>query len=85
MKIAVQTGLNEIMETLKGKGYNVVPYRDGGTDIKVTIINDVDEEYEEIEPVSFMGEGDSSMVVIDATRLSQDQVIHFVEKYAPMA
>lgn len=85
MKIAVQTGLNNIMDTLKGKGYTVVPYRDGGTDIKVTIINDVDEEYEEIEPVSFMGEGDSAMVVIDATKLSQEQVVQYVEKYAPMA
>ncbi len=82
MRIAVQTGLNELMETLKNKGYNVVPYRQGGDNIKITIINDVDEEYEEIQPVSFMGEGENEMVVIDATKLSQNQVIHFVEKYA---
>lgn len=84
MKIAVQTGLNEIFETLKAKGYEVVPYRDGGSDIKVTVINDVDEEYEEIEPVSFMGEGDNQMVVLDATVLSHDQVVSYVQKYAPL-
>ena len=82
MKIAVQTGLDDIMTILKEKNYDVVPYKEGGTDIKITILNDIDEEYEEIDPVCFMGEGDDEMVLLDASRLSQEDVIKYVEKYA---
>ncbi len=81
MKIAVQTGMNDLMETLKSKGYDVVAFRDGGTDIKITVLNDIDEEYEEIDPVTFMGEGASAMVLLDASKLSQDQILAYVEKY----
>jgi Uncharacterised protein family (UPF0180). len=81
MKIAIQTGLGELAEILKSKGYDVVPFRDGGSDIRITIINDVDEEYEEIDPVTFMGQGDNEMVLLDASKLKQIEVIAFVEKY----
>lgn len=81
MKIAIQVGLGELTEKLKSKGYEVVPFRDGGSDIRITIINDVDEEYEEIDPVTFMGQGDNEMVLIDASKLSQTEIIAYVDKY----
>lgn len=81
MKIAIQSGLGELTEILKSKGYEVVPFRDGGSDIRITIINDIDEEYEEIDPVTFMGQGENEMVLLDASKLNQVEVIAFVEKY----
>ncbi len=81
MKIAIQSGLGELTEILKSKGYDVVPFRDGGSDIRITIINDIDEEYEEIDPVTFMGQGENEMVLLDASKLNQVEVIAFVEKY----
>ena len=54
MKIAIQTGMAEIEAALTAKGYEVVPFREGGTGIKMTILNDIDEEYEEMDPVTFM-------------------------------
>lgn len=81
MKIAIQNGLGELESALTAKGFEVVPYRDGGTDIKMTILNDVDEEYEEIDPVTFMGEGESAMILLDASRLSQTEIVGYCEKY----
>lgn len=81
MKIAIQTGLNDLAELLKIKGYEVVPFREGGQDIRITILNDIDEEYEEIDPVTFMGVEDEQMVLLDASRLSQKEILTYVEKY----
>jgi len=81
MKIAIQTGLNDLAELLKIKGYEVVPFREGGQDIRITILNDIDEEYEEMDPVTFMGEQDEEMVLLDASRLSQKEILTYVEKY----
>ncbi len=81
MKIAVQTGMGELEAILMAKGYEVVPFREGGTGIKMTILNDIDEEYEEIDPVTFMGEGDSAMILLDASRLSQSEILTYCEKY----
>ena len=81
MKIAIQTGMAEIEAALTAKGYEVVPFREGGTDIKMTILNDIDEEYEEIDPVTFMGEGDSAMILLDASRLSQSEILTYCDKY----
>lgn len=81
MKIAIQAGLSELTQMLRAKGYEVVPFRDGGENIRITILNDVDEEYEEIDPVTFMGDGDGEMVLLDASRLSQTEIFAYVEKY----
>ena len=81
MKIAIQTGLNDLAELLKIKGYEVVPFREGGQNIRITILNDIDEEYEEMDPVTFMGEEDEQMVLLDASRLSQKEILTYVEKY----
>ena len=81
MKIAIQAGLSELTQMLRAKGSDVVPFRDGGENIRITILNDVDEEYEEIDPVTFMGDGDGEMVLLDASRLSQTEIFAYVEKY----
>ncbi|OJV66655.1 MAG: hypothetical protein BGO41_04335 [Clostridiales bacterium 38-18] len=81
MKIAIQAGLSELTQMLRAKGYEVVPFRDGGQNIRITILNDVDEEYEEIDPVTFMGDGEGEMVLLDASRLSQTEIFAYVEKY----
>lgn len=81
MKIAIQAGLGDLEAVLKMKGYDVVPFREGGENIKITILNDIDEEYEEINPVTFMGEGGEEMVLLDASRLSQTEILAYVAKY----
>ncbi|HAS73239.1 MAG TPA: hypothetical protein DCS67_03750 [Clostridiales bacterium UBA8960] len=81
MKIAIQAGLGDLEAILKMKGYDVVPYRDGGDNIKITILNDVDEVYEEIDPVTFMGESDDEMVLLNASRLTQAEILAYVSKY----
>lgn len=81
MKIAIQAGMHDIEETLKEKGYDVVAYGDGGSDIRITIINDVDESYEEIDPVTFYGTEEDAMILLDASALSKEDVIKYVDKY----
>ena len=81
MKIAIQAGLGDLEAVLKMKGYDVVPFREGGDNIKITILNDIDEVYEEIDPVTFMGEEGEEMVLLDASRLSQTEILAYVAKY----
>ncbi len=81
MKIAIQSGMHDLEMALKEKGYEVVAYEDGGTDIKITIINDVDEAYEEIDPVTFYGTEEDAMVLLDASALSREDVLKYVDKY----
>lgn len=82
MKIAVQAGMSQIETLLKDKGYHVVPYGDSDQEVKITIINDVVEEYEEIDPVTFYGPEGSEMVLLDGSKLSSDDILKYVEKYA---
>ena len=81
MKIAVQTGLGELADALKAKGYDVVPFRSSGQDVRISILNDIDAEYEEMDPVTFMGEPDNEMVLLDASKLSKTEILTFVDKY----
>ncbi len=81
MKIAIQTGLEELAEELKAKGYEVVPFRSSGQNVRISILNDIDAEYEEIDPVTFMGEPDEEMVLLDASKLSKNEILVFVDKY----
>lgn len=81
MKIAIQAGLGDLETVLKMKGYDVVPFREGGDNIKITILNDIDEVYEEIDPVTFMGEQGEEMVLLNASRLSQTEILAYVAKY----
>jgi len=81
MKIAIQTGMENLETVLKAKGFDVVPFRQSGENVKITILNDIDEEYEEMDPVTFMGEGENQMVLLDASRLSEEKIVEYVEKY----
>ncbi len=84
MKITIQTGLGELERQLGTMGYELIPYRGGSAQTKVCIINNVDEAYEEIDPVTFMGTGENEVVLLDASRLSSEDVLKFVSKYAPL-
>jgi hypothetical protein len=68
-KIAVQRGLNEIMEILKKEGYDVVLYEDNKDDVDVIILSGIDSEYEETEYAQCRVYGDKKMLLIDASRL----------------
>lgn len=81
MKIAIQTGMENLENALQSKGFEVVPFRNGGENIGITILNGIDEEYEEMDPVTFMGEGLNQMVLLDASRLDENKIIEYVEKY----
>lgn len=79
-KIAVQQGLNEISDLLSSKGYDVVPFETFKDKVAVTIISGVDSAYEEIEPAQCRNcGGDEEMLVINATRLSPEKVLEYVE------
>lgn len=79
-KIAVQKGLDEIMDVLKKEGYNVVVYEDNKEDVDITIISGIDSEYEEIEPAQCRAYGnDKKMLIIDATRLTPETILKYVK------
>lgn len=82
MKIAIQTGLKSLEELLKAKGYDVVPFRESGLGVKISIVNDIDEAYEEIDPVTFYGPEGDEMVLLNATQLSEEDILRYVDKYA---
>ena len=79
-RIAVQRGLNEIAELLKDKGHDIVEFETSKSDVDVTIISGVDSAYEEIETAQcrFCGP-DEKMLVINATTLSPEKVLEYVE------
>jgi len=81
MKIAIQNGLEVLQETLISKGYEVVPYRESGMDSNITIINNIDASYEEMEPVSIIGMGSEKMLVLNASMLSTEQVLVQIENF----
>lgn len=76
MKISIQTGMTELENLLKKEGYDVVKYGDNDMDAHVTIINDVDMAYEEIEPVQCHGK----MLVINADNMSPEKVLEAIKK-----
>lgn len=81
MKIAIQAGMKEIELALKEKGYQVIPYGESSDDIKMTIINDVVSEYEEIDPVTFYGPKNAEMILLDGGKLKWEEILYYVEKY----
>ncbi|MBM7561034.1 YkuS family protein [Fusibacter tunisiensis] len=82
MKIAIQRGLENIETLLTEKGYQTVRYGDGGKGIGITVINDVDEAYEEIDPVTFYGTGEKAMILLNASKLSDEEILKYVKKYS---
>jgi hypothetical protein len=67
------------------KGHEVVPYRQSGAGARVNIINNIDAEYEEMEPVSYIGAGAGEVMILNASQLSEDQVLAHVEKFSRLA
>lgn len=81
MKIAIQPGLDHIKKHLEGMGYFVVDYANSGTGAHINIINNVDEAYEEIDPVTYMKSGSDDVMILDASRLSEEDIVRYVSKY----
>lgn len=78
--IAVQRGLDEISTLLKDKGYDVVPLETSKNNVDITIISGVHSEYEEIQTAQCRSLGqDNKMLVINATGLSPEKVLEYVE------
>lgn len=82
IKVAVQSGLKDVESLLVEKGFEVVPYRTSGLDVDVTVITGVDSAYEEIEPAQcrLSKNEDHDMLVINATNLTPEQVLNYIEK-----
>lgn len=80
-KIAVQRNLKEVIEMLKGEGFDVVIYEDWNGPVDVTILSGINSEYEEIEPTQcrIVGGDDDKMLLIDATRMSLEKILHYVK------
>ena len=81
MKIAIQTGLETVKKQLEGMGYFVVDFATGGQGAQINIINNVDEAYEEIDPVTYMKSGAEDVMILDASRLSEEDIVRYVSKY----
>lgn len=81
VKIAIQSGLNEVKSVLIDEGFQVYDYGTAGLDADVTIVTGIDEAYEEIEPVQYHKNGDKDMLVIDATNASPETVLKRLHQY----
>lgn len=79
--IAVQDGLEPIKSLLKEKGYLIVPYQDVGHAADIVVISGIDSAYEEMETAQCMikAADGSEMLVINATSLTPEEVLHHVE------
>jgi hypothetical protein len=82
LKISIQKGMAALEQALILKGHDVVPYRQSGSGAKVNIINNIDAEYEEMEPVSYIGAGENEVMILNASQMSVDQVLTHVEKFS---
>jgi maleate cis-trans isomerase len=81
VKIAIQSGLNEVKETLINEGFDVRDYGTAGLDADVTIITGIDEAYEEIEPAQYHSNGKKKMLVIDATNTPTDEILNRIHRH----
>lgn len=76
VKISIQPGMADVEKFLKTEGYEVVKYGHNDMDAQVTIINDVDMAYEEIEPVEFHGK----QLVINADNMTPEMILATIQK-----
>jgi hypothetical protein len=80
--ISIQSGLKEIENRLIAEGHTLVPYDQAGLSADVVIISGVDSEYEEIEDAQCrIGLDHSEHLLINATKLTPDQVVKYIEDY----
>ena len=78
-KISLQDGLDEVGELLKKEGHEVMHFGEDGLHADITIITGVDSEYEEINSTELISNGpNQSMLVINATRMSTDEILQRV-------
>lgn len=81
LKVEVQSGLGELEVALKAEGYDVYKYGQAGLDADITVITGIDEAYEEIQPAQYHANGKKSMLVVDATNSTTDEVLKRIHKY----
>jgi len=81
IKIEVQSGLEDVMNTLSAEGYEVYKYGQAGLDADITIVTGIDEAYEEIQPAQFHSNGRKKMLVIDATNRTKEDILKRVHRY----
>lgn len=81
IKVAVQNGLAEVEARLSQEGFDVYKYGKAGLDADITIITGIDEAYEEIQPVQCHSNGKKSMLVVDATNATTNEIMKRVHLY----
>ena len=84
IKIAVQSGLEEIEAILKQEGFDVYKYGKAGFDADVTVITGIDGAYEEIQPAQYHANGKKPMLVVDATNSTTNEILKRVHRYYSM-
>ncbi len=79
--IAVQDGLESIKALLQEKGHTIVPYLEAGHTAEIAVVSGIDSAYEEIETAQCLIKDPSGheMLLINATGLTPEQVLHHVE------
>ncbi len=76
VKISIQPGMSDVETLLKKEGYHVVRYGDNDMDANVSILNNLDMAYEEIEPISCHGK----QLVINADSMTPEMILNAVKK-----
>jgi phage-related minor tail protein len=76
VKISIQPGMTNIEKLLRDEGYEVVNFGKNDMDANVSIINDVDMAYEEIDPVQFHGK----QLVINADNMTPEMILTAIQK-----
>jgi len=79
--IAVQNGLEPIKMLLQEKGHTIVAYEEMNRSADIAVISGIDSAYEEIETAQCMINNPTGreMLLINATGLTPEQVLHHVE------
>ncbi len=76
VKVSIQPGMPEVESLLKKEGYHVVQFGNGDMDANVSILNNLDMAYEEIEPISCHGK----QLVINADSLTPEMILNAIRK-----
>lgn len=76
IKVSIQPGMTDVEKMLRNEGYEVVKFGHNDMDANVSIINDVDMAYEEIDPVQLHGK----QLVINADTMSPEKILEAIKK-----
>lgn len=79
-KVALQKGLEHLQEHLVNEGHEVCYDGECMIEPDVTIVSGIDSAYEGIENTQCMlnASGETGMLLIDATNLSPERVLHMI-------